>query len=102
MGFLVLVDGLVYSHYSCFRGNNIMTSVGSFEAKTHLPELLERVSRGEIIQITRRGIPIAQLAPIAAPEKRDPQEAARQIRELRKGIALKGLKLRDLIDEGRA
>jgi prevent-host-death family protein len=36
-----------------------MRSVGSYEAKTHLPELLERAGRGEKILITRRGTPVA-------------------------------------------
>jgi prevent-host-death family protein len=79
-----------------------MTTVGSFEAKTHLPQLLERVAHGETVQITKRGVPIARLVPIAATHKQTPQEAARQIRELRKGITLGALKLRDLINEGRA
>jgi prevent-host-death family protein len=79
-----------------------MTIVGSFEAKTHLPKLLERVARGEIVQITRRGVPIARLVPIVSTEKRNPQEAARQIREMRKGVTLRGIKLRQLIEEGRA
>jgi antitoxin (DNA-binding transcriptional repressor) of toxin-antitoxin stability system len=38
-----------------------MTTVGSYQAKTHLPELIERVSRGEKILITRRGKPVALL-----------------------------------------
>jgi len=38
-------------------------SVGSFDAKTHLPALLERVSKGESIQITRHGVPVAVLVP---------------------------------------
>jgi prevent-host-death family protein len=36
-------------------------SISSFDAKTHLPALLERVSKGESIQITRRGVPVAVL-----------------------------------------
>ena len=79
-----------------------MTTVGSFDAKTHLPKLLERVAHGETVQITKRGVPIAKLVPVAANDKADPKEAAREIRELRKGITLGGLKLRDLIKEGRA
>ena len=34
-----------------------------FEAKTHLPQLLERVSRGEEILITKHGQPVAMLVP---------------------------------------
>ncbi len=42
-----------------------MKHVGSYEAKTHLPRLLDTVERGEIIVITRRGRPAARLVPIA-------------------------------------
>jgi prevent-host-death family protein len=43
-----------------------MTTVGAFEAKTKLSELLDRVERGEEIVITRRGKPAARLVPPAA------------------------------------
>lgn len=47
-----------------------MTRVGSLEAKTHLPQLLERVANGERILITNRGKPVAMLVPpeVAAPK----------------------------------
>lgn len=38
-----------------------MTTVGSYEAKTHLPRLLQQVERGQEFVITRRGVPIALL-----------------------------------------
>ena len=41
--------------------------IGTFEAKNKLSALLDRVVNGEVIQITRRGRPIAELRPI--PEK---------------------------------
>jgi prevent-host-death family protein len=41
-----------------------MREVGAFEAKTHLSELLAAVEKGETITITRRGRPVARLAPI--------------------------------------
>ncbi len=78
-----------------------MVTVGSFDAKTHLPALLKRVAKGETIQIAKRGVPIARLVPILSIEKRDPKDAARQIRQLRKGLILGGLNLRKLINEGR-
>ena len=37
-------------------------TVGSYEAKTHLSALLERVARGETITITKHGVPVATLA----------------------------------------
>ena len=40
-----------------------MDEVGAFEAKTHLPKLLDRVERGESITITRHGRPVALLVP---------------------------------------
>jgi prevent-host-death family protein len=39
-------------------------SVGVHEAKTHLSKLLERVSAGEEIAITRRGEEVARLVPV--------------------------------------
>ncbi|TVQ19188.1 MAG: type II toxin-antitoxin system prevent-host-death family antitoxin [Spirochaetaceae bacterium] len=39
------------------------SEIGSFDAKTHLSEYLERASRGESFTITRRGVPLADLCP---------------------------------------
>ena len=79
-----------------------MTSVGTYEAKTHLPALLERVARGESFVITRHGRPVAQLVPANAEEKLDAREAIRRMRKLRKGVTLgPGLSIREMIEEGR-
>ena len=78
-----------------------MSSVGSFQAKTHLAELLDRVAKGETIEITRRGIPVAKLVPARAADPDSLKRIAHEIRELRKGNRLRGLRIRDLIDEGR-
>ena len=78
-----------------------MKSVGTFEAKTHLNELLKRVSQGESIRITRRGIPVAKLVPAGESESKDLKNIVREIREIRKGASLNGLTVRELIDEGR-
>lgn len=40
-----------------------MRTVGSYEAKTHLPRLLDEVARGETITITKNGKPVARLVP---------------------------------------
>jgi prevent-host-death family protein len=56
-----------------------MTTVGTFEAKTHLSALLERVARGERIVITSRGKPVAMLVP---PERTEEKDAARVGREM--------------------
>ncbi|MDO8679351.1 MAG: type II toxin-antitoxin system prevent-host-death family antitoxin [Acidobacteriota bacterium] len=39
--------------------------IGAFEAKTRLSELLEKVSRGHVYRITKRGKPVAELRPVA-------------------------------------
>ena len=46
-----------------------MKKVGSYEAKTHFARILDEVSRGERISITRKGTPVAMLIPIAPEEK---------------------------------
>jgi prevent-host-death family protein len=78
-----------------------MTSVGSFEAKTHLPELLERVVKGEKILITRRGRPVAMLVPPLPESSRDVQEVIAEMKALRRGNTLGGISIRELIEEGR-
>lgn len=77
------------------------TTVGVFDAKTHLNGLLERVSNGETIRITRRGVPIAKLVPAGAGEKEEPAQVVRDIRELRKGATLGKTTIRELINAGR-
>lgn len=41
-----------------------MRTIGSFEAKTHFADLLQRAESGEEITITRRGKPVARLVPV--------------------------------------
>ena len=78
-----------------------MVNVGSFDAKTHLPALLGRVAKGETVQITRRGVPVAKLVPVEHQSPRDPRGAARCIGELRRGIRLGKFTVYELIREGR-
>jgi prevent-host-death family protein len=79
-----------------------MDSVGAFEAKTNLSRLLERVRQGETIAITRRGEEIAHLVPPpGARAKANASDAIARWRQTRQGLRLDGLRVRDLIDEGR-
>lgn len=78
-----------------------MKKVGAYQAKTHLPGLLEEVSRGARVSITRRGVPVAMLVPASPAGKGDPGQAIRKLREFRKGITLGGITVRELIEEGR-
>lgn len=77
-----------------------MKTVGVYDAKTHLASLLEEVERGETITITRHGRPIAELVPLRGPQ-RTGEDYVRVFRELRRGVRLDGLSIRDLIEEGR-
>ena len=79
-----------------------METVGSFEAKTHLPQLLERAAKGEEFTITKHGKPVARLMPPrpakAAP---DAKAAVEAMKAFRKGRSLGGLSIREMIEEGR-
>ena len=48
-----------------------MLTVGSYEAKTRLPELLRAVERGNVVTITRRGAPIARIVSVKAHTRED-------------------------------
>ncbi len=79
-----------------------MEEVGAFEAKNKLGQLLDRVEAGEEIAITRRGKVVARLVPPDSPLDRERgRRAAQNIREMRKGISLGRLRIKDLINEGR-
>ena len=78
-----------------------MGSVGSYEAKTKLSELLDRVAKGERITITRHGNPVAELIPAGKPAKLDRRQAIEAMKEFGKGRKLDGLSIREMIEEGR-
>ncbi|HTS71111.1 MAG TPA: type II toxin-antitoxin system prevent-host-death family antitoxin [Terriglobia bacterium] len=76
-------------------------TIGIFEAKQKLSQLVERASRGEEIVITRRGREQARLVPMPAVRARTLKEIFDSIRsrppiKLGRGITIKGL-----IEEGR-
>jgi prevent-host-death family protein len=83
-----------------------MSTVGSFEAKTKLAELLDRVEAGETVTITRHGKAVAKLVPAGI----DTEERARrralidEIKRKRAGWdrgARPGSTIPDLIKAGR-
>ena len=78
-----------------------MEKVGAYEAKTHLPRLLERVSKGERITITKHGIPVAVLQPPDPEKTVDTQSVIAELRTLRDKHSLGGLSIREMIEEGR-
>jgi prevent-host-death family protein len=79
-----------------------MESVGAYEAKTHLPELLKRVQRGERITITRHGVPVAVLIPPDPAQTTDVETVIEEIRAFRRNCRLgDDTSIREMIDEGR-
>lgn len=78
-----------------------MTTVGAYEAKTHLPKLLNRVAKGEKIVITKYGVPVAVLQQPELTKKISPLDVITNLREFRKHRSLKGFSLKKMIDEGR-
>ena len=61
-----------------------MRQIQASQAKTHLPELLDEVERGETLIITRHGRAIARIIPEMDHRQREIDEAHARIQELRK------------------
>ena len=79
-----------------------MASIGAFEAKTHLSDLLDRVARGEKITITRHGVPAALLVPVTetAP-KMTHKEIVEGMRALRNRVKPGKMSVRKMVKDGR-
>ena len=78
-----------------------MDTVGAYEAKTHLPKLLERVMKGERITITRHGVPVAVLQSPGEETRKTTKSAINGLKKFRKKHSLKGMSIRELIEDGR-
>jgi len=78
-----------------------MIVVGAFEAKTHLSSLLDKVSHGEEILITKRGKAVARLVPVEQTNRSEIRATIDEIKTRRKGLKLAGLDWKSLRDEGR-
>jgi prevent-host-death family protein len=77
-----------------------MRKVGLFEAKQKLSELVERAGRGEEIGITKRGKLAAVIGP--APGHDQLEEILDGLERIRKRAkALRGVTIKDVIEEGR-
>ena len=79
-----------------------MREIGAFEAKNKLGTLLDWVESGEEVLITRRGKAVARLVS-AEPgfDLAKARQAAANIRARSVGVSLGGLKIKDLVNEGR-
>jgi antitoxin (DNA-binding transcriptional repressor) of toxin-antitoxin stability system len=86
-----------------YRSRNSRGIVGTFHAKTHFSQLLERVAKGEEITITKHDRPVARLVPANRPSREDVAAVFRQMDELRESLPASKDKtsLKDLINRGR-
>ena len=78
--------------------------IGSYEAKTKLPELLRGVQAGKRYTITLRGEPVADLIPAEGAKQADAAAAVDAMRQFMRmaSTAAEGIDLKALINEGRA
>ena len=84
-----------------------MAKVTAFEAKTRFGELLERVSRGEEVVITRHDKPVARLIPEGAQRLDEVRRSVQGLRDLQQRIRrrskarLSAREVRSAIEDGR-
>jgi prevent-host-death family protein len=80
----------------------MIREIQASEAKTHLPQLLDEVERGETLIITRHGRAIARIVPEADRRQEEIDRAIEQIRAIRKRTgSITVEELQSSRDEGR-
>jgi prevent-host-death family protein len=77
-----------------------MREIGAYEAKTHLPKLLEQVEKGERFVITSHGRAVAELTPVGRRDEKTIWRAIGDLHTLRDELARRGVRLSDLLREG--
>jgi prevent-host-death family protein len=78
----------------------MLEEVGSYEAKTKLPEILRRVEAGESFTITNRGKPIADLVPSRSTGQLRCKAAIANIKKAKKH-EVSDSDLKEMMDSGR-
>jgi prevent-host-death family protein len=76
--------------------------IGSYEAKTKLPELLRQVKSGKSFTITNRGEAVADLVPSLGAKAKDKVAAAERLKAFMLDDPVRGVNIRELVEEGRA
>ena len=76
--------------------------IGSREAKTRLLELLRQVKAGRSFTITDRGEAIADLVPSAGAKAKNKAAAVSRIRAFMLKNPVRGVNVKELMEEGRA
>ena len=80
-------------------------SIGAFDAKARLSELLRQVQTGQVFEISVRGRPVARLTPVQAEAGQRDQAVAKMHQWMRAQVSSNAgaeLDLRELIDQGRS
>ncbi|HEY9783922.1 MAG TPA: type II toxin-antitoxin system prevent-host-death family antitoxin [Candidatus Obscuribacterales bacterium] len=78
-----------------------MKVIGVFEAKTHLPQLLEQVAKGEQFTITKHGTPVALLLPVSPLKSRTLKDVIDKVKMLHSELGITGLSAREARETGR-
>ncbi len=86
--------------------NALRKTVGAYEAKTKLAELLERAASGETITITKHDEPVARLVSARTPDRARWEALFEEMDEIRERSVLNPpgkprLSIKQLIEEGR-
>jgi prevent-host-death family protein len=76
--------------------------IGSYEAKTKLPELLRQVQAGKSFTITNRGKAVADLVPSQSERSKNRIPAVTRLQSFIRSGRIKGVDIKALIEEGRA
>lgn len=78
-----------------------MSVIGASDAKAHLPQLLRRVQEGEQFVITKHNRPVAELIPFRQRDTVGIRAAIDRLAAFQKTHSLRGLSVRQLIEDGR-
>jgi prevent-host-death family protein len=78
-----------------------MITVGTFEAKTKLSALLDKVEAGEVVEITRHGKPVAKLISTATKHLGSSADLIKRINDVASRSTLGPYSWKELRDHGR-
>ncbi|AEF83877.1 conserved domain protein [Treponema primitia ZAS-2] len=76
-------------------------TIGTFDAKTHLSEMLDEIQKGRDYVITKRGVPIARLIPYAEDKKVSRRKITKELKEIRNRTTGEPFSIREAIEDGR-
>jgi prevent-host-death family protein len=82
--------------------NVMKVEIGSYEAKTKLPELLRQVKTGKSFTITNRGKAVADLVPSQGAKVYDRVATVKKLKAFMLADPVRGVNIKQLIEEGRA